>query len=75
MPGRTPDICETLSAALSDTIIHLVESRITEPFQQRSARNECATLFLTIARYAEREDRIDIAKMMHVYASRSKGEA
>ncbi|GGD72305.1 hypothetical protein [Croceicoccus mobilis] len=72
MPGKTPDICETLSAALSDTIIHLVETRVSEPFLQRRARNECTSLFLTVASYAEREERVDIAKMMHQYASRSK---
>lgn len=72
MPGRTPDVCETLSAALSDTIMHLLEARVTEPFHRQSARDECANLFVTVARYAEREKRTDIASMMHRYADRSR---
>lgn len=72
MPGLRPDICETVASALSDYIMHLMDQHVTEPFRRRTASNDAATMFLTIASYAERDDRTDIAKLMHSYASRAK---
>jgi len=67
--GQPPDLVETITDALGDTVIRLLARHVGLGPASLEARDEVQAMFFTLARYAESESRGDIADRLRIYAA------
>lgn len=66
---NTPDLCETITCAVGDMMVRVLETHLGDGPETVKARDEVQSMFFTLARYAQSQDRDDIADLMHLYAA------
>lgn len=71
MQRQTPDLVETITDALGDTIIRLLATHVGFGPETVGARDEVQAMFFTLARYSRTEGREDVAQRLSGYATAS----
>lgn len=71
LTGQTPDLLETITDALGDTVIRLLARHVGFGPDAIAARDEVQAMFFTLARYSEGEGRSDVAKRLAAYGTAS----